>query len=325
MMREKLVLILSAALGMFFIIAGIGKIFSFGAFASTVSEITYLAQSTSTVLAVAVIAIEILGGVGLFLRYKTTLLSILFCILIALFLWVLSMAIIQGKEIECQCFGILNIGLSNRAALIVDLVLFNLFALLALISSVRKSPPTLSQKVWLAVTLAAVFYLQYSAFAPMLKERNLERNLNLQPVLSLLKTHHSDFASNEGENRLLFLLYFPDFNCPPCFDEFMTLADILQTRFPNGQSKRLLALFKPDAIADPADPTRLHRWAEANKLFFPTLIAHDSLFQQANFFKSAVAVISPSERILFSEVLPMGPEKLERVIKLLEGNYDSNR
>jgi hypothetical protein len=93
---------------------------------------------------------------------------------------------------------------------------------------------------------------------------------------------------------------------------------MIQARLRGKESKRVLALFKADDIANPDDPTRLNRWARANELSFPILIARDSLFQAIQFTKSSAAVIDSSGKLLLFNVLPMGEERQKAVLQLLE-------
>lgn len=74
-------------------------------------------------------------------------------------------------------------------------------------------------------------------------------------------------------------------------------------------------------VGDPGDSSRLNQWLRANGLNFPAGIGPDSLFERQRFEKSCVLVISPSGRLLFSEILPIGPTNHELVVRLLD---DSN-
>ena len=230
----------------------------------------------------------------------------------------LSSAIVQGKEIDCSCFGILSISLSNRAELILDVVLFNLFALLALLSSTKQRGSSTNQKIWWALAALVVIYLQYSLIAFLSKNNDQGHTVNISPAVLYAEVHNQEFASQKSRNRLLFLMSFVDFNCPPCFEDFITLCDIMRARFPNEGPKGVLVLFKEDEIANPDDPTRLYRWADANELPFPILIAPDSLFQDIRFTKSGAAVINSWGKVLFFNVLPMGQERQQTVLQLLQ-------
>ena len=314
--------ILGIVLGIVFIAAGLGKIFVLGQFAGTISGITHLSPDASTTLAVVLTAIEILGGAALVARLAVVPVSVLFCLLIAVFLWVLSTAVIQGREIQCHCFGLLNIALSNRAEIILDIILFNLVALLGGISSLKGRTPTKGRAWVLAGSAVVLFYFQYSAFATIVGDDRLQ-GVDIQPVMSHLGSRNQEFSRYTAGNRVLFLLYFPDFNCPPCFDSFVVASQMVRTYFAEEQSSRALALFKPDDIADPKDPSRLAGWAEANELGFPVLIAPDSIFQNLKFQKSSVLVLSPSGRVLLSETLPMDPQRIQFLSQLLKDRYGS--
>lgn len=315
--------ILGTVLGIVFIAAGLGKIFVLGQFAGTISGVTHLSPDASTTLAVVLTAIEILGGVALVARLAVVPVSAMFCLLIAVFLWVLSTAVTQGREIQCHCFGLLNIALSNRSEIILDIVLFNLAALLGGLSSLKGRTPTQRMAWVLAGSAVGLFYFQYSAFATIIGEDRILRAFDIQPVMSHLAIRDPEFARYTAGNRVLFLLHFPDFNCPPCFDSFVMASQMVQTYFAEEQTSRALAVFKPGDIADPNDPSRLAGWAGANELGFPVLIAPDSIFQNLKFQKSSILVLSPSGRILLSETLPVNPQRIQFLSQLLKDRYGS--
>jgi len=317
-MKTRVVTFLSIVLGLVFLVAGAAKIPMFDQFAGTVASITHVSFGPARIIALIVLAIEVLGGIALFFRFKVTIVSMLFCALVGIFLWVLSSAIVQGREIDCSCFGILNISLSNRAELILDIAFFNLFALLALLSSTKQSGSSTNQKVWWAVAALAVIYLQYSLIAFLSKNNYQGHTLNISPAVLYAEAHNQEFASQKHRNRLLFLVSFVDLNCPPCYEDFITLCDIMQARMPREESNRVLVLFKADDIANPDNPTRLYRWAHASELSFPILIAPDSLFDDIQFTKSSAAVIDSSGKALLHEILPMGNEHQQTVLQLLK-------
>jgi uncharacterized membrane protein YphA (DoxX/SURF4 family) len=316
--------ILGIVLGIVFIVAGIGKIFVLDQFAATISGIMHLSPDASTTLAAILIGTEFLGGVALVARFMVVPVSVVFCLLLAVFLWVLSSAVIQGKEIQCHCFGVLNIALSNRGELVLDIILFNLFVLLGIVSSFKSSRLT-ARKAWmLAGSAVVLLYFQYGAFAGFVNDDRSGKTVEVGAVLSHLQDRNLEFTHYRLGNRVLFLLHFPDFNCPPCFDSFMMISQMVHSHFGQDQAQRALAVFRPGDIADPNDTSRLKQWAEANELEFPVLIAPDSVFQHLNLPKSSVLVLSPSERVLFSEPLPIHPEKIEFLTQLLQDRYGTS-
>jgi len=143
-------------------------------------------------------------------------------------------------------------------------------------------------------------------------------------VMSHVANLDLEFSRYTPGNRVLFLLHFPDFNCPPCFDSFMMISQMVPTHFGEEQSRGVIALFKPGDIADPDDPSRLNGWAKANELGFPVLIAPDSIFQLLKFQKSSVLILSPSGRVLFSETIPIDPQRIQFLTHLLQERYGSH-
>jgi len=314
---ETTVRALTYALGGLFILAGVGKAWYLTEFLQTVAALTHLSQSNSQLLALALVICEIAGGAALLARFKLTATSILFCGLIAVFLWMLSLATLEGKEIDCNCFGIFNIRLSDRAELILDIILFNLFALLALLSS-QVMPMSRNNKFSFAVLAFLLAYVEYSIFSPIFSHAERRNTANLIPAVSYSDAHHQAFASQKLKNRLMFLVRFSDFNCPPCFESFILLCDSLRARLTDDGQHRLIILFQQDDFADPSNPARLHHWLKANDLRFPVLIIPDSVFKQTTISKSSVAVVNPANETLFLRQLPLEKqEEYQHVLELL--------
>jgi len=317
--NKKIVIMLSVILGLIFFIAGVAKIFSYTAFSHTISEVTNFSQTFTSVLAWTVIIVEIIGGIALIFRFNIIKVSLIFVVLISIFLWVLSTAIFKGTEINCSCFGILNIGLSNKEEATLDIALLNLFVLLIFLSSKKTAENSLKQKLLTGIILVIIFYLQYSVFSPLYNvEKDGIKESDVGYILLFLNNNENAFYNYRYGNRLLFLLYFPDFNCPPCFDDFIYLSDFLRVQSPNKKIEKAIAIFKSDAVVNKNDTTRLQRWVKANEIGFPVLIGEDSLFQRINFVKSCVLVIDPLGRVLLSEKLPLGNSKVKKITELLE-------
>jgi hypothetical protein len=148
------------------------------------------------------------------------------------------------------------------------------------------------------------------------KENKPAANLNISPLLQYLETQRPSALAHTRNSQLIFLLYFPDFNCPPCIDSFLELADMLRVEHPQEARHRAIAVFKPDEVADPSNPIRLVRWAQASGLIFPVFIIPDSIVTRTGFVKSCVAIIDSSGRLLFSEAFPMSRENLSTAMRL---------
>ena len=142
-------------------------------------------------------------------------------------------------------------------------------------------------------------------------------NTRLGPILSFADKQNLSFTMASGENRLLLLLNFADFDCPPCYDDFMMFCDLLSEHRAALDEWRVMAIFKPDNVADPADPIRLAMWAKSNGLAFPLAIAPDSLLAEAGVVKSSAVVVDGDGQVVFFERFPMGGEEHRRALGLL--------
>ncbi|MEP0821740.1 MAG: hypothetical protein HRF44_02730 [Ignavibacterium sp.] len=323
--RHKVVETLSVALGILFLAAGSAKIPSLSAFAHTISSVVYFDADVAFVAAVIVVAAEILGGLALVLRILVTYVSVLFCILLALLLWILTSAAVQGREIQCHCFGVLAIALENRHEILLDLLLFNLFAFLALASLPRRQGATTGRKWIFAGLVLAMLYAQYTAFGGLILGDRPDDRPSLDGILGYLRSHNVVFPHRTEGNRVLFLLHFPDFNCPPCFDTFVRSAELAQAGFGEAAHERMIAVFKPGQIADPTEPSRIERWAARIGLRFPVLIGPDSVFRALHLEKSSVFIVSPSDVAVFSGSFPLGEEQMSLYAKLLQADYVRRR
>ena len=319
-MKERALNVLGKFLGGLFVIAGVAKLPMFAEFSRTVAAISHINELGACILAGVVVAVEILGGVALLLQYKRFIVATMFCFIVAVFLFVLSAAIVQGREIQCNCFGILGVALSNRMELALDLVLLNLFAVLAMFSGTRTSPKTNTERIWLAISAAVVLYLQYSFLNFVSEKRTTEREMNIAPAVRFAEDHGREFVPWERANRLLMLLDFSDFNCPPCFDDFMSLCDSLKSGSGDTPGTGVLALFREGRGTGNDNPERLAIWARVTGLPFPYIVGPDSFFSQIRFRKSGAVIVDASGQTLMFEVFPMHLEKRVKLLSLLRQN-----
>ena len=317
MTKRKLTTLLSIGLGCVFFIAGAAKVPVLAQFSQTVSGIVHLSPGMSRTGAIGVVILELAAGTALLFRYRQFVVSALLCILVGAFLWVLASAVAQGREIQCNCFGILGISLPNRSEMILDLVLFNLLAVLAFLSMETRQHSTFGQKVWSAALGLVLIVLQYTFVGFVFEGSSRSSSVDVEHALAYAEMHHREFGSSAGSNRLLMLLNFSDFNCPPCFDSFVDLCDSMKAQLPDSGRNRVLALFRAGEVADPRDPTPLKRWAQANELLFPMLIAPDSLFESIHVQKSAVVVLGPSGRARMLRVLPIEQADRAAMLRIL--------
>ena len=303
---------LSITLGVLFLAAGLAKLFVLDAFASTIAGIVFIPIQAGIILAAIVICVEAAGAIALLVNFQVRLVSLLFCLVVAVFLWVLSSAIIQGTEITCNCFGILGIHLTNRQELLLDFALFNAFGLLAYAAHGMEDPsPAEHRGRGRTFTIALVVVLAVLELS--LAKYVLDRGRYLSPEDSAIALRHVEsmdslFAARSNTTRALLLVRFRDMNCPPCSDDFFHLVDSLRSRVGvNSHRVAALVAMEPSLMAN--SPKMLERWIEANGFRFPVFVMPEAVSDSISLAKSTAVVIGARDRILFSERFPMGLTK----------------
>lgn len=279
--KKQIVTIVAIFLGFLFVVEGVAKFSVFQPFSQTISSITHLSPDTARFLVVVVIVFEVVGGVLLLLRYETRIVTMTLCFLIGFFIWVLHTAIAQNREIICDCFGFLNIDVPNHIELTIYLILFNILALIAILDINQKKtavPATTRQKFFTIVAAGIVLYLQIGMVLPAYQRANKNTNADIQRALVYATEHSKDFASITNGNRLLFMLNFRDFDCPPCLDDFILLCDSITAKLQHHQWNRVIILINRTDL----DSSRLARWALASGILFPVITAPDNLFTQVD-------------------------------------------
>jgi len=307
-------------LGVLFICAGAAKIPMLNSLASTIVSVTHCSLGFSWVLALLTVTVEIAGGVALLLRYNVQAAALILCIMTAGFLWILSSAILQGMEILCNCFGILGINFSNRTELILDLFIFNSLTFIAWTSSRRtfRSPKHLRrERLYGIVTFIVVIYVEFGLVQLALERPRGIELVPLQPAIHFAEMHSRGFAASAGRPRALFLLSLNDFNCPPCFDDFVLLCDSLTSSLTVWDDERVVALVRPDNPIASGGRTRLEEWARATGIPFPLIAAPDTLFSCLDFRKSLVSVIGSSGKVILRHELPLGVANRGTIVKYL--------
>ncbi|MGB9774698.1 MAG: DoxX family protein [Bacteroidota bacterium] len=312
--------VLATSLGVLFLVTGIAKVLEGDAFSQVIAGVTYLSPAVAKVLAIIVVAIEVICGTALILRYKIRFAAVTLCMLVGIFIWILSTLVFENRNLACNCFGVLDIRLSNHAELMLDLILFNMLAVVALLEKSRSTTKEFStrrQKALITVAGSIVLYLEVSLVHSVYDHVRKYASIDMSQAFLFAREKSEAFASISDGNRLFFFLNFRDFNCPLCFDDFIALCDSIRTNLKGSDQGRAVALFRQDDIADPKNPFRLTRWAKANGITFPILIGPDSLFVRLSVKKSALAVTNNSGKTLFFSEIPIGSKHREDVLRYL--------
>lgn len=322
MRLQKLAKTVLILLGAFFVITGAAKIFVFNSFAATISAIISTSSSTSKVIAGFIVSAEVAGGVLLVLRFKLRLVAILICVMLSAYIWVLYSSILQGREIECNCLGILNMSLPNFLELVLDFFIFDVTAFMALVITPRaqeskSSRFTISTLVIIVVILSVQFGML--SFAHDSSHAFSSSTAESQEFFTFVKNGEGISFGRTGGNSLILLLNFYDFKCSLCSDDFSALSDSIAKHYDNLHG-RVIAVFESNEIMSSWSSSHLEQWAQANQIVYPIIFASDQMFKQVKISKSSAVVFSSNGNLLFQRRIPIGYEGRKEVLRLILGN-----
>lgn len=316
-----IVRVLSVLLGAVFLVAGIGKMPVMATFAATVASVAQVSPAPAYVLAWGVVSLEILGALALLANVRVQSVSLAFCVLVAGFVWILTAAIFQGKEIPCNCFGVAGIHLSNLQELMLDLMLFNGFAVLAHASRLKVFASGGKDKrgriLSVPVIVTAVLLLEVSLAFSVIAGGSRIRSFHHELAIEFGERSNSRFAMRQSGARALLLMKFSDLNCPLCFDDFMALTDSLKAALEGNERHRVAALFNQDGFIHADSTSHLRRWCAANEFPFPVVVAPDTLFAAMNVTKSTFVVVDGKNAVLSADTFPMGEVKRNGALQRL--------
>ena len=304
-------------LGIFFLISGIGKLLSFEAFVETIKSITHFPYAIAYLVGLCITGFEIGGSIALIFRYRITLFVLLFSLLIGVFIIVLTMTLIEQRTLLCNCFGIFDFGLSNYQELILDVILLDVLIFYGIYIS-SKYPILFQGKLLFAVIVALLFYTEYSIIQPLSKRQYRENKTDITEIASFIGSRIPEYASINNSIKLIFLLNYADFSCPPCFDSFISLAESLQDHMLPENRYRAVGIMREDEVMKRASPKRFIHWKEANNLTLPIVIAADSMFLKMHSGKSAVLLLNSKSQILFFQSFPLSYDQVKVVLKFME-------
>jgi uncharacterized membrane protein YphA (DoxX/SURF4 family) len=310
-------------LGLVYVMAGVGKAFVLEQLSQTIVEITRISSPSATYLALALVSSEVIGGMCLLTKRTARWAALFLLLLTSVFIWVLLSAILKGRPIECNCFGILNIDFPNHIELTIDFVFFNALGILALghrAGQNRRHEVGGRTRIrwWYVVTGVVIFYIEAEMLlvAYSRVDGQLEGN-TLAPVVQYARQRDASIDGLQGRSYLLFLLDFSDFTCPPCFSDFMALSDSI-TRLHDGPLRTpAIGLMRPGLAFGSRDQERLDEWAHASDLRFKVFIAPDSLFVQTGFRRSCAILVGPAGCVSERAEFPLGAEMRNKILEAL--------
>ena len=302
-------------LGFFFLIAGGSKVFVFLTFAETIDNFIPYLNGIGTILSIIIISAEVLGGIFYIINYKIVLFSYMFLFIISTFITVLSISLVLNREINCRCFGVINFNFSNQNELILDFILLDIIALIIFVNYKLSNKKIKLNVVTFCLIVLFGLYIEYNFISVTTSGKLFNQNatsLNMQKLIDL----ENHYLFKNAQNPKLFLLIdFDDFNCPPCFDDFIEFNDALNKNQKN--INRIYAFFvfnENDNIL--SDSIRLEYWKQRNNFKYSLFLIPYTIFESINLKKSS-AILLDNGRVVFNEIIPMGKAKHQKALNLL--------
>jgi hypothetical protein len=136
-----------------------------------------------------------------------------------------------------------------------------------------------------------------------------------------ISTESKNLTGRDHDEILVMMLFFENFSCLPCLNDFMDFCDSLQT----GNTVRP-AVLKMLVIARNEQPLHqqaisMKRWTQENGIQFPLLCASRKLFDEWNIRRSTVLFWRAGTGILFRETLPLSPDRQETLLECLRKGW----
>lgn len=322
MILERFTKIVMALFGGFFVATGAAKIFVFGSFAGTISGIIPASQSVSSMIAVFIIATEIVGGIFLAIRFRLRLVTTIICIMLFIYISILYSSIAHGREIDCNCFGILSVSLPNSLELALDFLLLDLTAFIGFVMiplTEEHREPRFKLPMFIAILVLTIVQFGMLGSAYRHSQSSASSSAELRDIFAFLKYKEGlSFGLSKG-NCLAILVDFYDFNCSTCFDDFSALSDSVRVHYDTLHGK-VAAVFKSNATMASWNSRKLGLWSQSNGLVHPAMIVPEGMFRRAKIRRSSVLVFSPAGGVLYRGEIPIGSESRREVLKLILQN-----
>jgi hypothetical protein len=308
-------------LGTILCVSGTSKLFVMSEFSGTVGRIFQCSGTRAWTLALGLVAVEGLLGVGLLLARQIHLLAGAACGLFGLFLWVLSDALTHGREILCHCFGVLPLRFSNQVEFVVDLALFNASAFLALgHDSIRRfwAAAAGARKSALILAAAGILAGQGVLLSRALSIVNRGDALNLPALVRFAEVETDQFTRETRGKRLLLVIELHDFNCLPCFEDFLGMCDAIQSNSSIVEERRVALVIRQPGGGGSASPEMLKAWARETGVTFAVAVLPESAAAELGIRKSFGVVISEDGAEVLKHEMPIGTSARKEMLQLLE-------
>lgn len=314
---DKLISIgLTSAIGVVFLVSGISKLLVVNSFQMTITKFLPFLFTYSSVIAYLVIILELVLGLLLFFRYKLLATSAALSVLLTFFIGILMYESMTGNSIRCNCFGGFNLSFPAKIQILIDFLLING---LLIVGYLEKDVSHINKKYgWHNWVIPILFLLLVEAAVSKTVwfERPINNTKDISELKRVIAKRKMPFVSNGSTRSVIFLISFYDFNCPLCYDDFVSISDSLQKQEKN--KTNILYLFeKESATSESLDSTRLEAWKVVNRINSPVYLVKNDLFRHLFIRKSSVIVLDSNEELFTKREFPIGIDGRKEILAYL--------
>ncbi|MCH8128121.1 DoxX family membrane protein [candidate division KSB1 bacterium] len=306
-------------LGILFLATGLAKIPDFSSFSYAISKLVPVSQELIVTLAINIIIIEILCGIGLLSGlYKKQISQIVF-LLLGLYICFLTAAIFQHIDVECKCFAFIGISLSAPHQVIVDFILLNLSLFLVLKSPKQKKPVDFSKSflrkkmIYSSILVSFLWASLVLVQPPLLFGSKSQTPINL----SVIQSYSNSKMTNGSKSKIILLVNRADFNCHFCFQDFLAFCDALkEMEFP--QEAVSIIVKKQPRESEKRQLQMLKLWHNQLGIIYPMILDRVELYEQSGVEKTTLVLLDNENRLILYETIPMKASRRLEILSRLK-------
>lgn len=142
----------------------------------------------------------------------------------------------------------------------------------------------------------------------------LDPRADLTAVVQYIAAEDPRFT--RPEDRVIMIANLGDLTCPPCFDDFVALAESLSVM---GETDRVAVLLTDSRGEDQIQHEVLKQWAAETGLPFACAVIDPSLLSAFELQKSQALVIDQSSRVRFQKPFPLGERARAELLAMIRG------
>lgn len=175
---------------------------------------------------------------------------------------------------------------------------------------VRRLPPGRILLVLLSVILSGGVIIATVLFLAS----RLDRRTDLTAIVQYIAAEDPRFT--RPEERVIMIANLGDLTCPPCFDDFIALAESLSA---TDATDRVAVLLTDGRGEDQVQREVLKHWAVETGLPFACAVIEPSLLSAFELQKSQALVIDQFSRVRFQQQFPLGERARAELLAMLRG------